>query len=259
MDGTNRKTYVTLKKSRACNLPQNVTVTTETTKQGVKGVIKKRRIIRYVETLDSIFVDEQDKVDPNAKQTNKAFIKGILRVDEEDHVLIKYIETLPHNIANGGKMFKEYIIDEEDKFEIERYNRIVKASSVLMEAEENLVRAFGVEFIGAMSLGYTNNKIKMAIRPLIDADSDGFIERFMKFSKSNMINEKIALAIALNLSILEIHNGKNIRWAIDGRETIYAGTQAGSVMDEVAAWFKTDKEGQTTLASVAKKIKEHKK
>jgi len=260
MDGIDRKTYVTLNKSRACNLPQNVTVTTETYPKGDKRSkpIKKRRMIRYVESLDSIYVDEQDKVDPSAKQSNIAFVKGILKIDSRNHVLIEYIEALPHNKSNGGKMFKEHIIDEEDRFEIERYNRIVKASSVLMEAEENLIRAFGVEFIGANSLGYTINKIKMTIRPLIDNDSNGFIERFMKFSKSDLVNEKIALALALNLSILEIHNGKNIRWAIDGRETIFSGTQAGSVMDEISSWFKIDKEGQTTLASVAKKIKESK-
>jgi deoxyhypusine synthase len=54
---------------------------------------------------------------------------------------------------------------------------------------------------------------------------------------------------------LKIHNGKSIKWGIDGEETIFTGTQSGSVLDEVSSWFKIDKEGQTTLAAIAKKLK----
>jgi len=254
-----QKIYVTLSKKRAVNVPQNVPITeTVETSQG-QGKPRKeqklRRIIRYVEHLDTIYVDEQNKIDPKAVQTNMALNKGILKVNEDNHVLIKYMEALPHNKSNGGTLFKELIVDEEDKFELERYKRITAANDVLSKAEEKTLRAIGLEFIGSSAIGKTPTKITLLIRPRIEEDKDNFIERFMRFSKSELIEEKLIIAIALHNNIIKIDNGKNIKWAIDSQETIFSGSQAGSVIEELASWFKMDNEGKTTLASVAKKIK----
>tara|TARA_R110000850_G_scaffold124294_1_gene242515 strand:+ start:4275 stop:5057 length:783 start_codon:yes stop_codon:yes gene_type:complete len=255
------KIYSLLKKSRASNVPQNIVITEEVAEEGSKKKQKKRRIIRYVDSMDTIYVDEQDKIDEKAKQTNKAFIRGLLKVDPDDHVLIKYLEKLPMNKANGGDLFKELIIDEEEKYEIEKFKRITDAQSILTKADEKLIRAIGIEFIGQSAIGLTTTKIMMKIRPLIEQDKldqatgKSFIDRFTKFSKSKDIDEKLMLSMALQEGVLKIHNGKSIKWGIDGEETIFTGTQAGSVLDEVASWFKIDKEGQTTLAAIAKKIK----
>jgi hypothetical protein len=255
-----QKIYVTLSKKRAVILPQNVNVTEVIEKsqgQGKPKTLQKvRRTIRYVEDLDSIYVDEQKKVDPDATQTNIAINKGVLKVDEDNHVLIKYLEVLPQNQANGGTLFKELIVDEEDRFELDRYKRITGANEILANADEKTTRAIGLEFIGQGALGKTPTKIKLMIRPLIDADKDNFIERFVKFSKSNLIDEKILLAIALDKGVLKVENGKNVKWGIDTEETVFVGSQAGSVLDEIATWFNVDSEGKTILASVAKKVKE---
>jgi hypothetical protein len=253
--------YSLLKKSRASNVPQNIAITEEVTEEGSKKKQKKRRIIRYVDSMDTIYVDEQDKIDPNAKQSNKAFIRGLLKVDPDDHVLVKYLEKLPMNKANGGQLFKELIIDEEDKYEIERFKRITDAQSILTKADDKLIRAIGIEFIGQGAIGLTTTKIMMKVRPLIEQDrvdpetKKSFIDRFTKFSKSKDIDEKLMLSMALQEGILKIHNGKSIKWGIDGEEVIFTGSQAGSVLDEVSSWFKIDKEGQTTLATIAKKLK----
>lgn len=255
-----QKIYVTLSKKRAVTLPQNVIITELVEKSAGPGKPrtsqKVRRTIRYVENLDTIYVDEQKKIDPEAKQTNIAINKGILKVDEDNHVLIKYLEKLPQNIINGGNLFKELILDEEDAFELERYKRITGANEILASADEKTTRAIGLEFLGQSALGKTPTKIKLLIRPLIDQDKNDFIERFVKFSKSKLIDEKIILAIALHNEVLKIHEGKSIKWGIDGQETVFVGSQSGSLLDEAATWFNVDADGRTVLASVAKKIKE---
>lgn len=261
------RTFITVSKRRAANVRNNVPVMVVTEIGQGKGIPKKKqkvkRILRYVEDLDSIYVDEQNKVDKDAKQKNIILNKGVFKFDDENDVLLRFLEAHPDNVANGGNQFKELIVENEELYELEKFKKINKAKDTLANADDNLIRAMGLEFIKQQSLHLTVTKIALKLIPLIEENKveDGveFIERFMSFSKTNTVDQKVALAIALKEGILEIYNGKSVRWAIDSKETVYSGTQSGSVLDEMAIWLTIDKEGQNVLSSIAKEISKLKK
>lgn len=223
------------------------------------GKIKARRQIQYVEHLDSIYVDEQHKIEPKATPTRIRINNGIITVEDEDPRKIEVLRKYPDNVSNGGNLFKELDVANEELYEIQKYEKMDRARKNIMESEENSVRAAAVFFLNPKYLHKTFATIKIRLREAAEAisqkaeDPTNFIDNINAFFAEKNNSEKLTAVVAIHEGIIKIMNGKNIAWA-DSEEKIFIAAQQKDVIQDFAVWMKSDKEGRQILSVLADKI-----
>ena len=248
--------FKTIKKSNIVIIKQPAVYLERYTTGNKSGQVKRKRQIQYVDYLDTIFVDEQKKADDNPKISPVYLAKkGSLKVDNENITLIAFLKKHPDNTANGGKQFKLLDIQKEEDFEIESYQRLVKAENSILQANDNLVRVISVWFLGNNYLHTRPSKLKKTLIMKAKND-DNFVTLLNNFIEEKNNEEKLTSTIALNEGIIKIVGGKSIAWGDTG-EVIYVGSQSENVIKEYAIWLKSDEEGRTHLKALMGKLKQN--
>lgn len=251
-------TYVNVKARKGATIVrQNITVTEDVKIGNTKKTQKKKRLIQYVKTLDTIYVEEQIQIMGGEKPSpDPIYIhKGKLDVDENDTALIKFMDIHPDNKANGGHEFRKLDVEKEDLFEVNKFKKTSKISSTIMDAEENLARSIAVWFLGTAYIKMKINKLKKALYTRCQGDFD-FVEKVEAFMADKATNQKLMVTLSLTENIIAIVDGKKIAWMDNGEigEIIYIGSQAKDLVTDFSVWLKTDEEGRETLQLIADKL-----
>lgn len=246
--------FKTLKKTHAVIIEQPSTYY----EKDKKGKVVRKRQIQYVAELDTIFVDEQRQQMENPKSSPIYITRSILKVEDDNRPLLEFMEKHSDNEANGGRVFKLMDIEKEEIYEVERFESMDKARSLLSEANDTLVRAIAVWFLGTSHIDQRIPKLKITLRNKLDMNlklADGktdFATALIDFINDKNSDEKLLITVALKENIIKIVNGKSIAW--EGDEVIYIGSQAGNVVQEFAVWAKNDEEGRSVLKIITEKI-----
>lgn len=247
--------FVTTKKSKGTYIVnQNLTITDEIQIGNTKKKTKKRRVLRYVESLDSIFVDEQKSFlgDEKIDSSPVFIVKGKREVKEDQINLISFLRKHPDNVANGGKDFKEFDETKEDKLEVEQFTKTANIVAKVMEADDNLVRSIAVWFLGIKNIKTDPVKIKKALYVKCHT-SFKFALEVEKFMNDKGNEEKLLVTLALTKNVIRIKDGKKITW-IDSEESLFNGSQSKDLIAEFSTWLKSDQEGRETLKLIADKM-----
>ena len=235
---------------------------TELHKSGVKkGKQKSKRQVQYVEHLDSVFVDEQKKIEDNPTPTPIYIKKGIISIDENDTQLVDTFRMHPDNVVNGGNLFKEVDVAKDELYEIEKLEALDEARVNIMKADENALRAAAVFFLNPNYLTKTVSTLKLKLRNAVQIasqqvdDQTKLVQRINDFFDDKNNNEKLAVTIALKEDVIRILGGKRIVWS-DTEELLYTSGQSKDVIQHFAIWLRNDKEGRQVLSVIADKIKD---
>lgn len=259
MDKQNITTFRTLKKHNVVIIEQPSYWIEKYTSGAKSGQVKSRRQIQYCEHLDTIFIDEQIKLDPNPKVTPIYISKGTLSIPEIDYKKVEFMEKSHQNEANGGSLFKLLDIEKEEEFEIAAFEANDKAKFALSTADDNLVRTLAVWFFGVNYLHKSVNSLKIMLRRAIDLNqklADGktqFVDSFNDFVTDKNNDEKLMVSLCLSKEIIRIAEGRKIVWN-DSGEVIYIGSQAKEIVREFSTWVKNDEEGRTIYKVLVEQI-----
>lgn len=251
-------TYVNVKPRKGATIVrQNITVTEDIAIGNTKKTQRKKRLIQYVKTLDTIYVDEQIKIMGGDKPSpDPIYIaKGKLDVDENDTALVKFMKIHPDNKKNGGNEFRLLDVEKEDLFEVNKFKKTSKISSLIMDAEENLARSIGVWFLGIKYLKMNINKLKKSLYTRCQNDFE-FVEDVEKFIQDKTTDLKLTITLALTDNIITIVDGNKIAWIDNDQvgEAIYVGSQSKDLVTDFSLWLKTDEEGREILKVIADKL-----
>jgi len=251
--------FKTVKKSHAIIVKQPFMYYEKYTQGANKGKTKKKRQVQYSETLDSIFVDDQKKIEEKPRPTPIFIKNGSFTVDEEDKGLLEVMRIHPDNIANGGHVFKEVNVSEEELYEIKKYEATLEAKGLVMSAEKDSLISCAVFFLGQSYLRKTESKIKIDLIKKIDEnsvlklDDKNLIVKMTRFFQDKNNAEKLATTIALKEGIISLVGGKKMVWS-DSQETIFNASQSGDAIIEFSVWLKNDEEGRQVLSALTDKI-----
>ena len=234
------------------------------TKKNKSGKIIEQVKCQYNEEQTTLVMSEQVSPDPNrpVEPTPIYIMRGVKNIsdDASEKLLLEAFQAHPDNVANGGKVFKEYNVEKEELLQLEAFKKADDAKSLLNEANDNLVRAAAVWFLGNkyLSSDIGVNKMKLMIRQSIDlnvevpgSDGQSFVEAFTSFMKDKSNDEKLLAALALEKGILEIVAGRKIVWSASG-ESCYIGSQASEVVKELATWMKNERKDGRLLSRCPK-------
>jgi hypothetical protein len=251
--------FKTLKKTHAVIVEQPVPFF-EKHKSGVnKGKTRRKRMIQYVEDLDTIFVDEQRKLADKVVRTPIYITRNTIKCDDNEISKIELLNAHPDNVLNGGKLFKLVEIEKEELFELKKYEEMDRAKLALMGADDNLVRAIAVWFLGQRHIHERVPKLKILLRQKLEMNllmADGkteFAAALNAFMQEKTHDEKLLIVLAIEKGIIRIEDGRKIAWG-DSGDAMFIGSQANDVVKEMAVWVKTDEEGRETLKLIANKI-----
>lgn len=233
---------------------------TEKYKAGAnKGKMKSKRQVQYVEHLDSIYVDEQKKIEPNPIPTPVYIKKMVISVEDDNPQLAEMLRLHPDNKANGGHIWKEVDVESEELYEIQKFEALDEARRHIMKADENTLRAAAVFFMNPNYINKTPSTIKIKLREVAEMSTTKqenpteFVDKLNTFFNSDSNEEKLTTTLAINESIIKIMGGKKVVWA-DSEETIYIAGQPKDTIPDFAVWLKTDKEGRQTLSTILSKL-----
>lgn len=251
--------FVTIKKHHALIVQQPV-IYYEKYKQGAnKGKVKKKRQIQYCEDLDTIFVDEQRKLTDKPEVTPIFITKSILTIDNDNVPYITLMRSHPDNTDNGGALWRELDIEKEEAFEIAQYEALDKARSMLMSADDNLIRTVAIWFLGTSYAYKRINELKKIIRTKLDmnlkmADKQRhFVDVFIDFCEDKNNDEKLMVSMCMDKNLIKIADGKKVVW-YDTEEVIFNGSQPHDVIKEFSFWLKNDEEGRTNSKILIEKL-----
>jgi len=250
-------TFKTLSKRKVIILKQNISFNERFKTGKKKGKVSRKRVIRYVEDLESIFVDEQNKIDPKATRTHIKIIGGVMHVDEDNINLLKFLRASPENEANGGKIFREVDVEKDEEIGMDRYYKIQEAKKFILDAsKDDKVQLMNVA-ISLLGHSYKNKTVFQNVQTLtnrVEHDLD-FAQTIIKFFNDNDTQRR-TVALAMTQGMIEVRDGKNVCWGDDG-EKIYAGSQSANVVDEFVLWVKTNEEGQQIMKVITEKLEEN--
>lgn len=266
MEDTTEKNYVLFKTSKprhAMILKQPFMVVERFKTGDKKGKVKSRRQAQYNEDYQSIYVDEQRKIDPQAKPTTVIIRKGKVLVDNDNISLLEALRTHPDNIKNGGKEFKEVDIEKEDLYEIEAFKLLDEANMYLMTADDSDIRTLATDVIGVHVVHEKLSKLRKQLRSMASVKSNEKSEKLavelrqtiVKFKEDENKTERLLTVVALENNVISLKQGNKIVWG-NTSELIFTATQKNDVIKEFSLWIKNDKEGREIYTSIAKKIEE---
>lgn len=249
-------------------VPQNaVILNVEFNYTEIKDSIKKLRRVRYVEGMDEIFVDEQNKINPNAEKTPVMMINGRLDFDNNQKPnLEKVLDLSPQNEMSknsGTKIFKKVILDDIETFEIEIFEKKLDVQdSLRKESNRTLNRLIAVRYLSPkyISRDFTNSTIKLVLLRKTETDKK-FTETlysFIKSKDSNDVKSELMVITALSENILSIEGGKKMTWS-GSDELLFMGTESKDAIKEFSLYLSQNKEGRLLSQQIAQKIKKIKK
>lgn len=244
--------FVTLRKSRATIIKQPSFVL----KRNKEGKVVSKRQIQYCPQLDTIYVDEQRKIEDNPRTEAIVIEKGILKVDDElDPRKVEFLK----NCEQYGKDFKILDIESDSLYQLEEFEKVDTASLAVKNASDNMVRALAMEFINpATANTKLPSQLKVQLIGLIRHnamldDRVSFAEAVNSFIDDKSNKEKLLVSVAITEEIIST-NGKQIIWT-DSGESIYNAPQANDAIKSFALWLKNDTEGRAVLSALTEKLK----
>lgn len=218
------------------------------------GKVKQIQPIMFCKDHDTIIVEELKKIDATLKPTSLSTRKGTFRVQEDDIYLLEYLRASAQNEANGGKLFKEIDVAQEDAFQLEGYAAFDKAINAVMQADKAQAKALALTFISPSAVHNSVQNIKLSLRRSLALD-DKLVEKVNNFMDEKISEERLLIATALTGKIIALHEGRKFLWA-QSKEVFYTASQAGAAVDELALWLKNDKEGRQYLKALSDKVAE---
>tara|TARA_R110000823_G_scaffold227890_4_gene355288 strand:- start:2307 stop:3113 length:807 start_codon:yes stop_codon:yes gene_type:complete len=227
-------------------------------KHKTSGKVLSKRKIRYYEGCQSIYIDEQIKLDPDAEATPIVIGKKNLRVDKNrDPLMVEFLKANPHFDMNTATGFRILDVAQDDLYELEAYELTQKAKNIVLEKDkeghENLIRTMVIEFISVNAvLNTTLPKMKKKLLIKIETEQ-GFVEKIIKFAENTNNNEKLIISMAIKENIIAINDGKTVTWKESG-EQIYVASQSQNAISDFATWLKIDKEGRQYLSAISDKL-----
>ncbi len=240
-------TFKTIKKGRAY-LVENPSFSLQLDN---KGKLKRKRAIRYVEGLESIYVDEQIKIDPDAKPTSIRIDKSRLRVDDQkDPALVWFLQK--H--SRYDQDFTVLDVEKEDLLEVAQWKATAKASEYIRESDDITIRALAMDIISP-SAGQNRlpSRLRLQLKKLVEGDME--VVKFVNgFQEDNFNSEKLLVSTALSEKIINLA-GKAFTWG-DSDEKLFTASQALDAPRELCIWLKNDEEGRQVQASLTAKLKE---
>lgn len=253
-------TFVTTSKRHAVIVQQPATFYEKFKTGAKKGQVKAKKQIQYVEHLSTIFVEEQKRIEENPRITPIYLTSKPLHVEIENITKIELLRSHPDNVANGGKIFKEFIADKEELLELQSFEASDKAKHSLMNADDNLIRTIAVWYLAPSYAYKTVQSLKLILRKKLEMNlqmansKESFVESFNKFIESKNHDEKLMITMCLSEKIIKIADGKKVAW-VDGGEIIFNGAKQDDVIKDLATWMKNDEEGRQVASVLADKLK----
>jgi hypothetical protein len=218
---------------------------------GDKGKVKKITNIQYSEGAESIITEEIKKIDPTATTTPLFTKNGTFRVSDENPILLEFLRATEQNEANGGDLFKEVNVKEDEEFEVQAFEAYDSAINAVMGASYNEVRALALEFISPSAVTFSIQKIKIDLRKRLGREQH-LVDGINEFMGAKISEEKLLVAIALKEEIISIEEGRKVRWT--GGELFFTASQSKDINTELSLWLKNDTEGRQYLKAISDKL-----
>jgi len=213
------------------------------------GKVTRKRKIQYVPDMETVFYDEQIKIDPAVERENVYIDKGTLRIDKDLKPNLYDFLTRHHNFDVDFRLLD---IENEQLFEIAELKATDEAKAFIFKADENIIRTIAIEIISP-HLGQTRdvNKLRLELRQLADKNLS-VVARINEFGNSSYNQEKLLVTALLTENIIKLQ-GKTFSWA-DSDEKIFTASQANDAPKDLAIWLKNDEEGRQTQSIFAKQL-----
>lgn len=186
------------------------------------------RTIRYVKSHKSVFIDEQQDIDPSVRITRQIskpqFTDGILAVKPSQKNLLDFLHNHPSNEANQhwGMERQKPVFRERNPVELARKanesnKKVINASRLVYDSD----------FVGkivpiAQYLGYDTDKESDLVLWDVDNYARSNPERFIELLDSPVIQRHSDVGRAIKMGIIRL-DGQRLLWA-DGRQILEAPT-----------------------------------
>ncbi len=201
--------------------------------------------LSYVPGSKSIWKEENEK---EGKQKKQWFTDGNLYVDENDKVLIQYLETHPdYNVH-----YEKFDPEAKAKAEFDKMEEIEKAKDYLRDFadDEQKMSAIATAIIGESSLSKGPREIKLLLFKRADAKPQEIISA----ANDPAIEANYIAALAIQKRIVETNASKTaVVWA-DRDKGVITTVAAGKKPITALAEFLRDDENLSTLQELGKKL-----
>lgn len=180
------------------------------------------RAIRYIEGVNTIYVDEQQHLPDHIKNRKPQleFIDGFLRVPKQKKALIEYLnktnrnESVKNRMPDKQPMFKLVNYNLDDSLQLRRLERKQEAMRVALSAtEETMIphaKFLNISFIDANANEKPVSMIKADYVKKAEQDPEFFLKTF----NNPMVNANYLVKLGFEKNILASHIVKNqVHWA----------------------------------------------
>lgn len=217
-----------------------------------KGKVSSRELSQYNEMMDTISVKKQKEDYDNPMPTPLYIRKSQIIIDNDEISKLEAMRMHEDNIANGGKYFREVNIEEEEIFEIEAFEVLDSAISIIMDSDDHELKTLAIEVIGVHELSSRISTLKKKLRVLA-TNNEEVRNKIISFSNHKNKKEILLTTIALDKEVISIKDGKSIIWT-DSEELIYSASQSKDVVKEFSTWLTTDEQGRKVYTSLTNKL-----
>ncbi len=215
-----------------------------------KGKTIRKRQIQYCPNLESIFVDEQIKVDPKPVFETIRIDRGKITIDDELHPAKAEFLKKHRKLGVDWKILD---VEADDRFEIKQFEATDRAKKFIFDANSHTIRAMAIELISPhLAQIHTIDKLRLSLRGLADT-SFGYVEKINGFVDDHYHQEKLLVSALLTEKIIALVD-KTFTWA-DSDEKIFTASQTHDAPRDLAIWLKNDEAGRQVQSIFAKKIK----
>lgn len=245
--------FKTVKETHVVILRQPFTVI-ERYKSGDNiGKVKRRRNAQYCADLESIYVDVQKKIEDKPTISHIYFKKSKLLVPNDNITMLEALKNHEDNVANGGVLFKEVDVTQEQIQEIQERQKFYEVMNFITKADDATAKTMGLFFIGYNTIKDTPQGVILKLTQRAE-ENPAFVEQISKFSKEKANNEKIIVTMALTEEIITLV-GKKFNWT-NGNETIYISPQQKDAVVHFSKWMITDKNGRQVYSDLVSQLKD---
>jgi hypothetical protein len=152
------------------------------------------RAIRYFSNENSPFVDEQSGA---GIREQIVFEGGVLTVPYTKPNLSKYLDCHPDNVANGGKVFKIVIAEQNAEKEVDREFTLFEAIGLIKNKSiDELIPV-------AMTLGIDVNQTNMEIKRELLSDAKRNPQKFISMFDNPVVETKSNILTAIDFQIVK--------------------------------------------------------
>ena len=243
--------FQTLKESNVVILRQPFTVIERVATGKSQGQVKRRRKAQYCEDLESIYIEDQKKVEESPNVTSQYFKKRSLLVEIENISLLECMRKHEDNIENGGKLFKEVDVTKEEVSQIQALRELDSIRSYIMLAEEDNARTMGLFYLGHSSLSKSVQGIKLKLREKVETNLI-FRNALIKYQSEGNKTEKTIVTLALAKDVVKLY-GKDFLWS-DSNESIYISPQVTDAVNSFSSWLVNDETGRQVYSALVEKV-----